>query len=379
MVWVCVLISIGWAIVMPLADFGRALSLPRLVGATFAQLSFAGFMVTTGLLLGALAPSRSAAGAWSAAVLIASYLLVLISGLASSVENLRYVSPYYYSDLTGILAQGVEVDHQAALWSATAVLGWLALRAFRGRELGAERWQFSAPVHGGPRVTVLAAQPAGERFTRWASGRSRRWWAGVVALLVLAGGGAGALGGTLSEDAATTRSIVAEGRIDAPNARVLAPASGTLRALTVSEGDDVVAGQDLGWLHNALDGSAVPLRAPIAGRVAELRPHPGEFVPAGSTVASIYELGALFAVLEVDEGDVDEIARGQRMEVAVTTLGVTTATVVESVTRVPLSGDTVRSRDDPKYEVTSAPLRADPRLTVGMLAEGRIDVRGNQR
>lgn len=369
----CVVVCIGWAISVPFADFGRQLPLWRLTLATFAMMSFAVFMVACGLLLGAIAPSRGAAGAWSAAILIASYLMVVISGITDSVENLKYVSPYYYTDLTGLLAQGAQWDHQIGLWATTVVVGWMALRAFEARELGAERWQYLAPLKGGPGMVATTSVPMTERLSAWLSHRSRRWWAGTVAALVLLGATAGA-GAAFAGDGSGTRLVTVDGWVEAPSARVLAPANGTVRSISVDDGDEVRAGQDIGWIQNGLDGSLVPLRAPIAGRVSQLSSKPGEFVIAGTPVATVHQLDQLYVLVEVGERDIDSVAPGQPMTVTVTAPGTEFETQVASVSRVPISGDGVRSKDEPKYEVRSSVFDIDAAVAPGMVVSARVRV-----
>lgn len=376
LVGACLVICAGWAISVPLADFGRQLTLWRISAATFGMLSFAGFMVATGLLLGAIAPSRGAAGAWSAALLIASYLMVVIAGVTESVENLRYWSPYYYSDLSGILANGAEWDHQVILWSATVIVGWLALRAFEARELGAGRWQFMAALRGGPSMTTSAASLA-ERVTTWLGRRSSRWWATAVGALALLGATGGAVGGALAGAESGTTTVTAEGWVVAPSARVVAPASGTVRSIAVGDGDEVRSGQDLGWVQSALDGSLVPIQAPLGGRVSAVSAKAGEFVVAGTPLASVHQLDGLYLVLEVGERDIDAVAPGQRIDVTVTARAIEFTTRVENVARVPLVGDGVRSKDDPKYEVRSAHVDAPDGVAPGMVVEARISIPAN--
>ncbi|MCC6236985.1 MAG: ABC transporter permease subunit [Dehalococcoidia bacterium] len=374
LVLTCAIVALGWVLAMPFAEFGRQLPLWRLTAATFAMLSFAGFVVASALLLGAVAPSRGAAGAWGAALLIASYLIVVISGVTESVEDLRYLSPYYYSDLTGILAQGAEWEHQVALWSATVLTGWLGLRAFEGRELGAERWQYLAPLRGGPGMVATTSMPVAERASAWLGRRSRRWWAGAVAALVLLGATGGAVAGAISGAGSDTRAVVADGWVEAPSARVLAPVSGTIRSIGVRDGDDVSAGQDIGWVENALDGSLVPIRAPLAGRVSQVSSNAGEFVVAGTPMTTVHQLDRLYVLLEVGERDIDAVAPGQRISVTLTAPGTEFDTYVESVGRVALTGDGVRSRDEPKYEVRSTALDVDGGVAPGMVVDARIHV-----
>lgn len=144
------LTCLGWVATVPFVDLHGVVGLPELTGATFAQLSFVWFVAAAGLLLGAIAPTRSTAAAWAGVILIVSYLLVAIAGVVDSVEWLQYVSPYYYADLSAVLLRGVTWSRFAVLWSLNLVITGLALQAFDGREIGSERWQLRA-ILGRPR------------------------------------------------------------------------------------------------------------------------------------------------------------------------------------------------------------------------------------
>ncbi|MFN8639273.1 MAG: HlyD family efflux transporter periplasmic adaptor subunit [Dehalococcoidia bacterium] len=120
------------------------------------------------------------------------------------------------------------------------------------------------------------------------------------------------------------------------------------------------------------------MRAPIAGRIAELKSREGEFVAAGTPMATVHQLDALYLQLEADERDIDAVAPGQPIEARVSAAGLSLQSTVVSVGRVPLVGDGVRSRDEPKYEVRSAPLAADAGVTVGMVVDARITVSTQQ-
>lgn len=140
-VGICALTSLGWIATVPFVDLHGVLRLPALLGATFAQLSFVWSVGAVGLLLGAIAPTRSTAASWTGGMLIVWYLLVAIAGVVDVVEWLQYLSPYYYADLSAVLMHGVTPGHFAVLWLFNFVVTIAALRAFEAREIGSERWQ----------------------------------------------------------------------------------------------------------------------------------------------------------------------------------------------------------------------------------------------
>ncbi len=222
-------------------------------------------------------------------------------------------------------------------------------------------------------MAATTSMPASERIAGWLGRRSRRWWAGVVGSLVLLGAAAGT-GAAMSGTGDDVRTVSADGWVEAPSARVLAPASGTVRSLSVADGDDVSAGQDIGWVQSALDGSLVPLRSPLAGRVSDVSSTAGEFVVAGTPMATVHRLDQLYVRLEVGERDIDSVAPGQAIHVWLAAPGTEFETQVESVGRVPIAGDGVRSRDEPKYEVRSAPLDLAGGVAPGMVADGQIQI-----
>jgi ABC-2 type transport system permease protein len=375
-VGIVALVSCGWVVTLPFANLGSDLTRWDLVVATFAQLPFTAFMIAMGLLLGAVAPSRSTAAASTAGVLIASYLFVLFAALANSVESLRYVSPYYYTDLSGVLSDGPELGHQAVLWALTAVTLWLALRAVEGREYGSERWQLGAVLRtqyrgaaaaegGAPRLWALSALTP--------RGRSGRWWAGALLVVVLAGGAAGAAFG-YGTGPARERIVTVDGRVDADKVSVLTPTSGIVRLVTVAEGDDVQRGQAIGWMVNALDSSVQPVRAPITGRVTSVPVQAGQVQPVGIVFAVVYDLQSLHVALEVEENDINDIVTGQQVALTIAAAGLDTTAQVGAVATAPLSSSTARSGQASKYEVTCPLPSADPRVGIGMLVKARIRV-----
>ena len=378
-VGVAALTSIGWVASVPFVDLGRELTLIELVGATFAQVPFAAFLVAVGLLLGAVAPTRSTAAAITGGLLIVTYLLLAVASTVDSVENLKYASPYYYSDLSGVLVDGIEVRHQLVLWSATLMIGFVALLAFEGREFNAERWQFDALL---PRTRDDDGE-AGSEMTTNAAGsaavprRSRRGMSGPVRLLIflvlasiLGGGGFAAYRYTSSLPSA----LSVDGRVDAPSVTILAPTSGLVLTLTVEEGQTVQAAALLGWMENTLDKSQVPVTAPHSGRITTLALYQGQFAAAGTPVVVIHEMALLHALLEVDESDVGRVAVGQPVELSFSSLGLKVNATVGSVATMPSTSAGLRSGQSRKYDVKVPLNGVDPRVIIGLPVDAKISV-----
>ncbi len=371
---VAAITSIGWAVSVPFVDMGRELTLLDLVGATFQQVSFASFVIALGLFFGAIAPSRGTAAACTGGVLVVAYLLVAIASSVDSVENLKYASPYYYSDLSGVLIDGVELRHQLVLWSATATLGLLALVAFEGREFNAERWQFGALMpRGGTDIEMTSTNAEPGRVPR----RSRRglssgvrWLIFLVLLAGLAAGGVYAY-----RYAASLPPVVAiSGRVDAPSVVILAPTSGVVSTLTAVEGQQVRQGDLLGWMENTLDKTQVPVTTPHSGRITTLSLHQGQFATAGTPVVVIHDLTQLHVLLEVDEDDIGRVAVGQPVALSFSSLGLRITGAVGSVATLPTANPAARPGQSRKYEV-KVPLDAvDPRVIVGLPVDARIAV-----
>jgi ABC-2 type transport system permease protein len=369
------IVASAWVFTVPFANLGSDLPRWDLVVATFAQLPFTAFIVAVGLLFGAVAPSRSTAAACTAGLLVASYLFVAFAGLDDSVEPLRYVSPYYYADLSGVLSNGLEWGHQGVLWAITALTGWLALRGVEGREYGSERWQFGAVMRSQYRASEDAEDASRRTPIRRLvpRNRSKRWWAGALLAVVVAGGAAGAAYG-YGTGPALSRTVTAEGRVDAEKVNILAPASGLVRLVTVAEGDDIQQGQTVGWIVNALDGSLKPVLTPIAGRVTHVAVQPGDAPLAGSVFAVVHDLQSLRVLLEVDENDINDIVPGQEVTLSITAAGLDLTSQVGTVAAVPLSSSTARSGQVAKFEVTCLLPSPDSRVAVGMLVKARIHI-----
>ena len=357
---------VGWLVAIPFVDLGQDIDGWKLAGATVAQIPYLLFILATGMFFGAVAPTRSSAAAWTGAIMVLSYLLVAFGSIDDSVSALKYMSPYYYADLAGILVDGVEPWHLALLLSVTAAVGYAAERAFEGRELGSERWQWSVLL-GPPRVAASGlSRPAQSR------GSLGWWWIAAAALVVVVAAGGAVLGSRYV--AAQPPTLTVDGRVDAESATVFAPTSGIVRVLTVARGDAVAEGDTVGWMESA-DGASVPITTTMRGQVTSIAIEHGQFLLAGSPLLVVYDLRSLHVTLTVDEADIHRLHLGDSVEARFTTIGVTETTRVSSIASVPQPIDPTRTKQARKYEVEAPLVDADPRILVGMPVKALVSLR----
>jgi ABC-2 type transport system permease protein len=369
--------SIAWIATAPWNDIGGDLTVLDLVIATLAMVPFVLLVAAIGMLLGAVSPSRASAAAWTGGFVVIAYLVVAIASITDSVEWFRYLSPYYYTDLPGILEDGLDGAHQAVLWAMIAAVTLAGLRAFEGRELAAERWQWRALFTSGTEPTMTTGASSGGTAPippRPRRGSQRNWLIliGVLALVGLVVGVLAAGGGESLRASSQQRTLAASGRIDADSATLAAPTTGIAHLVLAREGDEVRQGQVLAWLTSAVDGSEQPVVAPLAGDLTAFTLARGQSVVVGTPVGEVHNLDTLRAVLEVEEKSIDTIAAGQRAELTITTLDRRITTHVASIAVHPIS-EAGTARDKPKYEVRCPLPTDDPRLVIGLRVEARID------
>jgi multidrug resistance efflux pump len=169
--------------------------------------------------------------------------------------------------------------------------------------------------------------------------------------------------------------VVADGRMDANDAKVVATATGRISVLAVAEGSMVERGRTLAWITDATDGSLIPMQVPMRGQVTTLNVRQDENVVSGDVLAEIYQTDSMVAALEVDENNIDKVAIGQRVEVTSGSLNLKSAARVMSIALTPLPPDPTeseRSRKIRKYIVKCRLDQPDPRLLIGMAVKARI-------
>jgi ABC-2 type transport system permease protein len=153
MILVCLAGCAGFLVSVPLVDLGDEVSTVDLVLAPLVWLPFLLLCVSVSLLLGALAPSRGQAVAFTAAFIVLTYLAASLAEAADVLRPLKYASAFYYSDTQRILTEGAVIWHHAVVLLAAAVTALLALRSFERRELYAGRWQWNSLAIGPSRRT----------------------------------------------------------------------------------------------------------------------------------------------------------------------------------------------------------------------------------
>lgn len=169
--------------------------------------------------------------------------------------------------------------------------------------------------------------------------------------------------------------VEADGRVSAPGAQVVSLLSGRIRELSLVEGQDVVRDQVVAWVEDPVTGLALPVRAPMAGRVTGVPVRTGENVLQGSTLATIHDLARVEVKLEVEETVIGKVAVGQPVELRVGSLGEVLTGEVREIAQQALpaeAGVTERSRRVRKYAVTVALPGIDSRLRLGLAVHGTV-------
>jgi multidrug efflux pump subunit AcrA (membrane-fusion protein) len=198
------------------------------------------------------------------------------------------------------------------------------------------------------------------------------WWAAGLAILVV-----GTIVGVAGYIywSAQPPTVVADGRMDANDARIVATTTGRISVLTVEEGTIVEQSQTIGWITDASDGSLVPLQVPMRGQVTTLNVRQDENVISGDVLAEMYQTDSMVAALEVDENSIDKVAIGQKVEVTSGSLNLKSTARVVSIALTPLPPDpsvSERSRKIRKHIVKCQLDQPDPRLLIGMVVKARI-------
>src|SRR5262249_278755 len=130
--------------------------------------------------------------------------------------------------------------------------------------------------------------------------------------------------------------VEADGRIDAPEGRVISVVNGRLTELYVAEGQDVGQGEVVAWVEDPVDGVALPIRAPLAGTVTNVPGRHDENVIQVDVIALIHQLSRMDAVLEVEETAIANVQVGQRVELRLGSTGTTVSGRVREIAHEPL-------------------------------------------
>ncbi len=135
-VGVLLLAGVGFLLTAPWVDLQGKVAVGELAVAPLSMLTFTWFVLAATMLTATLTPTRGRAAALMTAAAFLAYALYIAVGLVSSIEGLRYLTPYYYSDAQRVLTEGTVWWHQAGLLAAALACWTLALVAFDRREIG---------------------------------------------------------------------------------------------------------------------------------------------------------------------------------------------------------------------------------------------------
>ncbi|AQS58184.1 HlyD family secretion protein [Desulforamulus ferrireducens] len=115
-----------------------------------------------------------------------------------------------------------------------------------------------------------------------------------------------------------------DARVDGQIVKVSPQVSGQIIDLPIEENQDLTAGEYMGRLSDVnLAASAnldlTVLKAPISGTVIKKTAHVGEMATAGVAVAMMVDLNALYITANIEEGDLNKVKIGQRVNYTIDT------------------------------------------------------------
>ena len=126
----------GFLLTAPWVDLEGKVAVGELAVAPLSMLTFTWFVLAATTLTATLTPTRGRAAALMTAAAFLAYALYIAVGLVKSIEGLRYLTPYYYSDAQRVLTEGTVWWHQGLLLALAVACWTLALVAFERREIG---------------------------------------------------------------------------------------------------------------------------------------------------------------------------------------------------------------------------------------------------
>lgn len=147
LVIICALNTLGWIASVPFVNL-QGLGLWTLTWASFATIPLVAAFAGLSVLFAAIAPSRGSAGGLMAVLAIASYLVASFANTIQAIHWARWITPYFYADMSQVLSDGVIWWHQLVLVGIAAVAFVLGALAFRAREIGSGTWQPRAIARG---------------------------------------------------------------------------------------------------------------------------------------------------------------------------------------------------------------------------------------
>jgi len=126
-----------------------------------------------------------------------------------------------------------------------------------------------------------------------------------------------------------------DAQINGQIVNVSAPIAGTLTTLSVKQGDTVTAGQTIGTITGAASAStsgtqgspaSVDLTSPMNGTILQVPGVQGQAVAPGLAIAQVTNLNSLNVVAYVDENAINNVQKGQSVDIHIDAYGDTSFT-----------------------------------------------------
>lgn len=108
-------------------------------------------------------------------------------------------------------------------------------------------------------------------------------------------------------------------QMDGDQIRINAPSTGTVIDWSISEGSTVRENQVVGRIQGVGGGAQPkrPVRSPGAGAIAVNTVADGQYVTAGTTLATAYDPGSTYVTARVEETDIGDVRPGQPVDISV--------------------------------------------------------------
>ena len=139
--------AIGFAITWPFVTID-GVSLGSLVGATYLMVPLVFAVGAFGFLAAALGSTKGQATGIATSIAVITYVVFVLSLLEDDVEWLRFLTPYYYGQMTTVLTQGFEAWRLVVLVASTVVFLGIGLWAFERRDIGTGQSPLGSMLRG---------------------------------------------------------------------------------------------------------------------------------------------------------------------------------------------------------------------------------------
>jgi multidrug resistance efflux pump len=158
-------------------------------------------------------------------------------------------------------------------------------------------------------ATEEADPPAKKKMSR--ARRMAILIAVVVVVLIAAGGGGAYL--VYSSQFVTTDNA----QVDGDKVAINAPSTGTLTGWEITQGTAVHTDQVVGRIQILGTGPQHTIKSPGTGTVAVNDAVEGQYVTAGTELATAYNFNDIYVTARVDETDVNDVHPGQLVDISV--------------------------------------------------------------